>query len=153
MVRKLKWGGHGTPGPPSPVATPLKECELGRFTLYSSQTEFVRESISFLKKNGKLVPGFLQQQPLQYLFLPNLTEPPSSTSHIDAIFNIIQFKDQVLKESQGSKLIKLVNKANDKQKQAPDVFYKKGFLKNYTKFTEKHLCRSLRPPTLLKKRL
>ena len=113
------------PPPPLPpsVATPLKECELGRFTLCSSQTEFVRESISFLKKNGKLVPGFLQQQPLQYLFLPNLTEPPSSTSHIDAIFNIIQFKDQVLKESQGSKLIKLVNKANDKQKQAPEVFY------------------------------
>ena len=43
----------------------------------------------------------------------------------------------------------------------PEVFCKKGVLKNFTKFTEKHLCQSLflnkdaalRPVTLLKKRL
>ena len=29
------------------------------------------------------------------------------------------------------------------QKQAPDVFCKKGILRNFTKFTEKHLCQSL----------
>ena len=42
----------------------------------------------------------------------------------------------------------------------PDVFCKKGILKNVVKFTEKHLCHSLffikvagpRPVTLLKKR-
>ena len=47
------------------------------------------------------------------------------------------------------------------QKQPPEVFYKKGVLKNFTKFTGKHLCQSLfvnkvagpRPATLLKKRL
>ena len=41
------------------------------------------------------------------------------------------------------------------------MFYKKGFVKNFTKFTGKHLCQglffdkvvSLRPVTLLKKRL
>ena len=43
----------------------------------------------------------------------------------------------------------------------PEVFCEKGVLKNFTKFTEKHLCQSLffnrdadlRPATLLKKRL
>ena len=43
----------------------------------------------------------------------------------------------------------------------PDVFCKKGILRNFTKFTGKHLCQSLffnkvaglRPATLLKKRL
>ena len=30
---------------------------------------------------------------------------------------------------------------------------KKGILRNLTKFTEKHLCQSLRPATLLNKRL
>ena len=47
------------------------------------------------------------------------------------------------------------------QKKPPEVFYKKGALKNFLKFTGKHLCRSifsnkvagLRPDTLLKKRL
>ena len=29
------------------------------------------------------------------------------------------------------------------QKQPPEVFYKKGVLRNFTIFTEKHLCRSL----------
>ena len=33
----------------------------------------------------------------------------------------------------------------------PEVFCKKGVLRNFTKFTRKHLC--LRPATLLKKRL
>ena len=43
----------------------------------------------------------------------------------------------------------------------PEVFYKKGVLRNFAKFTRKHLCHSLffnkvaglRPATLLKKRL
>ena len=43
----------------------------------------------------------------------------------------------------------------------PEVFCKKGVLRNFTKFTGKHLCQSLffnkvaglRPATLLKKRL
>ena len=43
----------------------------------------------------------------------------------------------------------------------PEVFCKKGFLRNFAKFTGKHLCQSLffnkvaglRPATLLKKRL
>ena len=35
----------------------------------------------------------------------------------------------------------------------PKVFCKKGVLKNFSKFTGKHLCQSLRPATLLKKRL
>ena len=32
---------------------------------------------------------------------------------------------------------------NNFQKQAPEVYYKKGVLKNFAKFTEKHLCQSL----------
>ena len=35
----------------------------------------------------------------------------------------------------------------------PEVFCKKNVLKTFVKFTGKHLCQSLRPPTLLKKRL
>ena len=31
----------------------------------------------------------------------------------------------------------------DFQKQPPEVFYKKGFLKNFAKFIGKHLCQSL----------
>ena len=30
-----------------------------------------------------------------------------------------------------------------KKKQPPEVFYKKGFLRNFEKFTGKHLCQSL----------
>ena len=36
------------------------------------------------------------------------------------------------------------------QKQPPEVYYKKGVLKNFAKFRRKHLC--LTPVTLLKKR-
>ena len=47
------------------------------------------------------------------------------------------------------------------QKQPPKLFCKKGVLRNFAKFTRKHLCKSLffnkvaglRPATLLKKRL
>ena len=39
------------------------------------------------------------------------------------------------------------------QKQSPDVFYKKGVLKNFAKFTGKLRPELLRPATLLKKRL
>ena len=47
------------------------------------------------------------------------------------------------------------------QKQPPEVFYKKGVIRNVAKFTGKHLCQSLsfnkvaalRPASLLKKRL
>ena len=35
----------------------------------------------------------------------------------------------------------------------PEVFNKKGVLRNFAKFTGKHLCQSLLPATLLKKRL
>ena len=35
----------------------------------------------------------------------------------------------------------------------PEVFCKKGVLRNFKKFTEKRLCQSLLPSTLLKKRL
>ena len=37
------------------------------------------------------------------------------------------------------------------RKQPPGVFYKKGFLKNFTKFTGKHLCQSLRACNFIKK--
>ena len=51
--------------------------------------------------------------------------------------------------------------ASEKLKQPPEVFYKKGVLKNFTKFTGKHLFQSLffnkvaelRPAALLKKTL
>ena len=54
-----------------------------------------------------------------------------------------------------------VNKHAINQKQPPEVFYKKGIFKNFTKFTRKHLCQSLffnkaadfRTATFLKKRL
>ena len=39
------------------------------------------------------------------------------------------------------------------QKQSPDVFYKKGVLRNFTKFTRKHLCQSPFLKKLQKKRL
>ena len=47
------------------------------------------------------------------------------------------------------------------KKQPPEMFCEKGVLRNFTKFTRKHLCQSLffnkvagpRPATLLKKRL
>ena len=50
---------------------------------------------------------------------------------------------------------------DDEQKQPPEVFYKKGLLKTFAKFTGKHLCQSLffnkvaglRSATLLKMRL
>ena len=50
---------------------------------------------------------------------------------------------------------------SDFRSSRPEVFYKKGVLRNFIKFTGKHLCQSLffnkgaglRPATLLKKRL
>ena len=52
-------------------------------------------------------------------------------------------------------------KLSDHRSSCPEVFCKKGVLENFTKFTGKHLCQilflnkvaSLRPATLLKKRL
>ena len=49
----------------------------------------------------------------------------------------------------------------DEQKQPPEVFYEKDILRNFAKFTGKHLCQSvffnkvvgLRPATFFKKRL
>ena len=35
----------------------------------------------------------------------------------------------------------------------PEVFYRKGVLRNFAKFTEKHLCHSFRSATILKRRL
>ena len=32
---------------------------------------------------------------------------------------------------------------DEPQKQSPEVFYKKGFLRNFAKLTAKHLCQSL----------
>ena len=46
-----------------------------------------------------------------------------------------------------------LNWKKDWKKQPPEVFYENGVLKNFVKFTWKHLCRSLKPATLLKKRL
>ena len=51
--------------------------------------------------------------------------------------------------------------SSNNQKQPPQVFYKKGILNNFTKFTGKRLCQGLflhkiaglRPAALLKKRL
>ena len=48
-----------------------------------------------------------------------------------------------------------------RKRQPPEVFYKKAALRNFTKFTGKHLCQclfcdkvtGLTPATLLKKRL
>ena len=37
------------------------------------------------------------------------------------------------------------------KKQPPDVFYKKTVLKNFAKFTEKHLCQSLFSNNVIKK--
>ena len=52
-------------------------------------------------------------------------------------------------------------KERSKKKQPPEVFCEKSVLRNFTKFTGKHLCKGLffnqvaclRPATLLKKRL
>ena len=40
-------------------------------------------------------------------------------------------------------LLQGLNKVLSDQKQPPEVFYKKGVLKNIAKFTGKHLCQSL----------
>ena len=40
-----------------------------------------------------------------------------------------------------------------KKKQPPEVFCRKGVLRNVTKSTGKHLCQNLKPATLLKERL
>ena len=44
-------------------------------------------------------------------------------------------------------------KKNNWRSSRPEEFCKKGVLRNFTKFTGKHLCQSLRPATLLKMRL
>ena len=38
---------------------------------------------------------------------------------------------------------KLINQIRDPQKHAPKMFYEKGVLGNFAKFTGKHLCQSL----------
>ena len=46
-----------------------------------------------------------------------------------------------------------MTKINQLESSRPEVFYKKGVLKNFTKFPGKHLSQIPRPATLLKKRL
>ena len=41
------------------------------------------------------------------------------------------------------KMIKQVIEQHYSKDSRPEVFYKKGVLKNFTKFTDKHLCQSL----------
>ena len=55
-------------------------------------------------------------------------------------------------DNRSFKWISLINLHYSAQKQPPEVFCKKGVLKNFTKLTGKHLCQSLFL-TLLKKRL
>ena len=68
-------------------------------------------------------------------------------------------KFKILKDLKGKKNKKKKKKKKIKkiinvhlQKQPPGVFHEKGVLRNFTKFIGKHLCQSLRPAALLKKR-
>ena len=54
------------------------------------------------------------------------------------------------------KTLKLLLRMMNNRSNRPEVFCKKGVLRNFAKFTGKHLCQSLffnRPTALLKKRL
>ena len=52
-----------------------------------------------------------------------------------------------------SLMLKIWKLKSRNRKSRPEMFSKKGVLRNFTKFTEKHLYQGLRPATLLKKRL
>ena len=43
----------------------------------------------------------------------------------------------------GSRIIQFIHQGCALQKQLPEVFCKKSVLRNFSKFTEKHLCESL----------
>ena len=74
-----------------------------------------------------------------------------------AIIKTIFERTSSEQDSVGSKL----RHGSSEQKQPPEVFYEKNTLKDFVKFTRKHLCRSISsnkvagliPATLLKKRL
>ena len=61
----------------------------------------------------------------------------------------------------GNRKMKIKSKSNIERSSRPELFCEKGVLRNFTKFTWKHLCQSLffdkfaglRPATLLKRRL
>ena len=86
--------------------------------------------------------------------------------HLDLLFYCwlwtVKFRFGCFMNIWGVKLTTFRVKVNlSNKKQTPEVFYKKGFCKNFAKFTGKRLCQSLffnkvaglRPTTLLTKRL
>ena len=74
---------------------------------------------------------------------------------------IISFSKSIFPVSKRTFTLSCCFKLMSFRSSRPDVFYEKGFLKNYAKFTRKHLCWSLflnkvaglRPAALFKKRL
>ena len=63
-------------------------------------------------------------------------------------FNFSSSESSLLKYKKNMRLESSISTSN-----RPEVFCKKVVLRNFTKFTGKYLCQSLRPATLLKKRL
>ena len=66
-------------------------------------------------------------------------------------FVMQSFAKNVIYLGKATRLVKWYVTVSYSYKQPLEVFYKKSVLKNFTKFTGKHLCHSL--TTLLKKRL
>ena len=59
-------------------------------------------------------------------------------------FSFFFWKVEDKREKKGILIFSPVLKCYNKhQKQPPEVFYKKGVLNNFAKFTGKHLCRSI----------
>ena len=66
---------------------------------------------------------------------------PWRTSALEVIFDLYKSNFKFCDYLQ--LFIKLKSWNTSLQKQPPEVFYKKGFLTNFVKFTGKHLCQSL----------
>ena len=95
---------------------------------------------------------FLIKSQAWYLFWRTSAKDCFCIAHTPLIVNL----SILLYSAPSSSSSRLLLRSN-----CPEVFYKKGVLRNFDKFTGKHLCQSLffnkvagyRPATLLKKRL
>ena len=129
---------------------PLWECEQNKCNF--SRAGLESGPITWIWDNQKFVTKFIGYSVNKWKLITNDYSFALCTFHSKEILSAYVY---IYNTEHG---VELSDQISTLQKQPPEVFIKKGVLKNFTKFTEKYLCHGLffnrvAVATLLKKRL
>ena len=89
------------------------------------------------------IPSKISNPPQSYLIFTDYRQPYLQQACIYCEKSFQQFKWSFVLFSSLGRFVKQNQKVCKWKKQPPEVFYKKGVLRNFPKFTGKHLCQSL----------